>query len=94
MYNNSINLVVIWIVIWMIVFLILNCSDPRLSEMVLGLCGQVLVEGLRDAGVNSVRRYQGLPHVRQSQLHLDPKMDPLLAKAEPISIVRGTSVIE
>lgn len=56
MYNNSINLVVIWIMIWITVFLIFNCSDPRLYEMVLGLCVLVLVDGLRDAEMISVRR--------------------------------------
>ena len=57
-----------------------------------GLHGKVLVVG-EAAGVASVRRDQELPPCRTEPVLAGSKMDPLLAKAEPISDGGSTSVI-
>ena len=62
------------------------------SAGVSGLYGKVLAaEGA--AGVASVRRDQELPPCQTEPVPASSKMDPLLAKAEPISEASGASVI-
>ena len=71
-------------------------KNKSFTKAQLGMCIGFMWQGFDSGGhaeVASVRRQQGLPPCQTESVPASSKMDPPLAKAEPISDAGGTSVI-